>query len=1087
MARDRNTDVTTKINRLSTIAFGLCLVLVILLSACDDDIEQEADQEPQPQQEITEAEQQRPQEDASRPSQAGAEADQQQSAEPATAAAESSDAVAELAVSIDEHTTWQEVFDQLGAAEQSCIREALADQSLDSILATPLASGTLTEQWEAAIFSCLAPETARAILLSALVASLGADLGLALTEDDQSCLRDWVSEIDVAEVVAASADAEEAGIEGPPAEVFGMFECLPQMWIGAFLGAGEVEISEAEASCLREWSAGVDWAAFYVGVENDDASVMGQFMPGFTNCLPDLFVSLIFAEAGIEIEDVSEAEASCLRERSAELDWGAFFVGAENDDASALAEFMPVLTNCLPDQLVSLILVPAGIDLEDASEAEATCLREWAVGIDWAVLFAAGVDHAGVPPEIVPGLIRCLPAFATPVQIGATADGLIEDNEGVFFSFEAEADRMYQIDVQLGSLEDSVATLYDPEAHYLAFNDDHGTTLGSRIYLRADTPGRHYVAVSAAYGWDGGSFSLSVTVLDETDDHADSIEGATPVAIGEEASGALNVPDDVDYFAFEFEEGKLYRIDVAVDTLYGSAVALLDSEAEHLAHSDQFAGEDSTGFLIYWRAAASGPHYVAVSALDGWGTGSYSVSAALLDVTDDHADSVEGATRLALDQVAGGALDYPGDIDYFAFELEQGRVYRIDVALDSLYTSQADLYDATGQHLTFSDYSEETSAPRIYWTAETSGRHYVAVSAWGSDTGSYTVSATVLDLTDDHANSVEGATPAVVGEPVPGAIDYPRDDDYFAFEFEEGRVYRIEVEPGTLSDPEATLYNAEAEHLAYTEQHEDTTAMRVYWQAETSGRHFVEVSAWSEGSGSYSMSVTLVDEDDDHADSIEGATRAAVGEDVSGTIDYAYDLDVFAFEFEEGRVYQIDVQLGTLSDSRAALVDADGELLWFNDDYGETYASRIYWKAETSGRHYVEVASWGESTGSYSVSATLFDLDLADDHADWIQDATRATVGEDIPGAVDSPGDLDIFAFELEAGQTYRIEVALDGLSDSVARLYDSEGQLLEENDDYDETESRIYWQAETSGRHFVEVFGYADSVGSYTLSVVEQ
>ena len=80
-------------------------------------------------------------------------------------------------------------------------------------------------------------------------------------------------------------------------------------------------------------------------------------------------------------------------------------------------------------------------------------------------------------------------------------------------------------------------------------------------------------------------------------------------------------------------------------------------------------------------------------------------------------------------------------------------------------------------------------------------------------------------------------------------------------------------------------------------------------------------------SGSYTLTVEVSDIVDDHANSEEGATAVSVGEAASGVLEYYGDTDFFVFQSEEGVLYQIDVALGTLSDSTVALHDADGREL----------------------------------------------------------------------------------------------------------------------------------------------------------------
>ena len=103
---------------------------------------------------------------------------------------------------------------------------------------------------------------------------------------------------------------------------------------------------------------------------------------------------------------------------------------------------------------------------------------------------------------------------------------------------------------------------------------------------------------------------------------------------------------------------------------------------------------------------------------------------------------------------------------------------------------------------------------------------------------------------------------------------------------------------------------------------------------------------------------------DDHADSIRGATAAAVGAPVKGILEYAFDTDFFVFDAVEGEAYEIAVAPGTLEDPTVTLYDADGLWLDDDDDSGGSLAPLLFWSADTSGPIYVEVGGYG--AGSYT-------------------------------------------------------------------------------------------------------------------------
>ena len=104
------------------------------------------------------------------------------------------------------------------------------------------------------------------------------------------------------------------------------------------------------------------------------------------------------------------------------------------------------------------------------------------------------------------------------------------------------------------------------------------------------------------------------------DDHADTGDGATPVAVGGAVSGSVDYEYDIDFFVFEAEEGGLYRIDVSLGTLPDSVAVLYDAELYDGEESELAYNDDSEDGLnlasrIDWPVESAGTFYVAVR---GW-------------------------------------------------------------------------------------------------------------------------------------------------------------------------------------------------------------------------------------------------------------------------------------------------------------------------------------------------------------------------------------------------------------------------------------------------------------------------------------
>lgn len=151
-------------------------------------------------------------------------------------------------------TTMREVLDTLSGTEQACIRGALDDDVLESVLDTPLLpdnqlSGT-------SILSCLGPENAREFFLSLAKATLVAaadeeGLSVQVGADAEACMRDLISDVDVATLVSEpeSEVVEEfdvAGLVGASDLTLGLFACSPDVYV-ASIGS----LAPGEESCVR--------------------------------------------------------------------------------------------------------------------------------------------------------------------------------------------------------------------------------------------------------------------------------------------------------------------------------------------------------------------------------------------------------------------------------------------------------------------------------------------------------------------------------------------------------------------------------------------------------------------------------------------------------------------------------------------------------------------------------------------------------------------------------------------------------------------------------------------------------------------
>ena len=577
-------------------------------------------------------------------------------------------------IDIDADTLWWDLFDVFAAAEQSCIRDELDGRLLDSVLDRPvLVESSVTDDWEVTVlvtvFSCLAPETARAVFLSITIASieteLETELALGLGDEERACLREWVSGADMAAHFAFSVDPSS-----DPGEAalltYGFLECVPDVLLSAeVIGTGWelVGFSVEERACLREWMSGVDWDSLIFTFSTNDPAVIAIVMPGLVECALDALLSAVVMGTGWELAELSVEGRACLREWMSGVDWTAPYPTAtsEADHLAAVYEWEEGFLACVMEDAIALT-VGHGVEgvLDDGGDVDFFVFEavegelyqidvvrgtltdsmvtlydsdgSWLAdndGYDGAIgprlvwnagssgLFYVGVSGYGGLGSYT--LIVEHSILIDDYKIGQGVEGVLEYLGDIdFFVFEGVEGEFYEIVVESGTLPYLVVGLFDSDGILLEDNVVDDFSLGPHLVWKAGSSGLYRVGI---LGNETGSYTLTIDLSSVIDDHADSMVEATGVTVGRGVEGLFEYGGDVDFFVFEGVEGEFYEIVVELGTLSDSVVTLYDSDGLWLADNDD--SEGSLASRLVWQAEISGSYYIEV---DGHGAGSYMLS-----------------------------------------------------------------------------------------------------------------------------------------------------------------------------------------------------------------------------------------------------------------------------------------------------------------------------------------------------------------------------------------------------------------------------------------------------------------------------
>ncbi len=349
-----------------------------------------------------------------------------------------------------------------------------------------------------------------------------------------------------------------------------------------------------------------------------------------------------------------------------------------------------------------------------------------------------------------------------------------------------------------------------------------------------------------------------------------------------------------------------------------------------------------------------------VSYIDGEGfSEDISTEPVLIPITnaDDYGTTPESSGFLALGSRLEGDLEVAGDLDWFKVELEAGRNYIFDQIGTGLADPLLTLRDELGSILTSDDDSGGDLNSQITFAPEKSGHYYLEAGSYRNEfTGKYFIGA-YEDVTQPEEPINDGAaTFAIEGTP------------------QLGQVLSISL---TNSDPDGDGTPT----VAWLASNQDGTWSQVgsdpeiTISADLEGRQLLANVSYIDGEG-FSEDVSTepvlipVSNADDYGASPESSGSLSIGTSIEGNLESLGDLDWFKVELDADKYYNFELTGITLADSFLSLKEANGNIIFSDDDGGDGFSSRIIFSPESSGTYYLEASAYNnEYTGTYSIAA----------------------------------------------------------------------------------------------------------------------
>ena len=415
-------------------------------------------------------------------------------------------------------------------------------------------------------------------------------------------------------------------------------------------------------------------------------------------------------------------------------------------------------------------------------------------------------------------------------------------------------------------------------------------------------PGDYLVAVS---GINGATNDYKLALI--IDNHGDTPDTATPVAIGDRIESFIDFSGDTDFFAFEGEKGQRVEITVSTkDSALDSLLVIYGPDGKLFAKSDDVlptSGPDPFPELnprgidsrVSEKLPADGTYLLAISniALPNlnapFGGLNYSYTLTIAGKTDDHAACGSGdETPLTFDEPITGVITLSGDpaspdphdSDGFRFEASAGTVIALRVEIEMpdreviFWVTQLSLLDASGEMLVSIRGNPNGLKVGIDgFLIPADGEYCVDIAGFiGGAVGStytYTLTLSEGELPeDDHEDLKGNPTPLTVGVPVEGAISFGGDADAFQFTATAGQIITLVVDgQATTPLPQLvlTLYNSDLQRLGEVPLFiEDIDSMLEGFEIPADGTYYAEIRdvfGGSETNFSYTLTLTIEEGD----------------------------------------------------------------------------------------------------------------------------------------------------------------------------------------------------------------------------------
>ena len=585
-----------------------------------------------------------------------------------------------------------------------------------------------------------------------------------------------------------------------------------------------------------------------------------------------------------------------------------------------------------------------------------------------------------------------------------------------FFKFEAALGKLYVVTVR----NVNQLNLYSSDGTTLIQTGNYMYGDSVTIKWQCNDSGTYYLVVKddkSIYSTIKYDYTISVNQYTGDNYEPDnSYQQAKTITADGVSQSRILYPGDRDFLKFKAEVGKYY----IVSGRNVKQLNLYSTNGNSLIQSGSYMYGDSV--ILGWQCNDSGTYYLDVKSTYSSMNYDYTIS-----VNQYPNDSYEPdssylqAKSITTNGVSQSRILYPADRDFLKFEAEQGKLYIVNgrnVRFLNLYSSDGSTLIQRGSNVSGDSVTNK-------WLCKENGTYFInAQSTFSSTKFDYTISVNQIPNDSyEPDNSFLDAKSITMDGVSQSHILFTGDRDFFKFEAEQGKHYRVNVQNLGLLQ----LYSSDGKTLIISRYNYNSDSVAFEWGCNLSGTYYLDVESTFSAKFEYTISISQYLNDSYEPD---GTYLQAKDIEVNQTLQthkiiYGEE-DWLKFSASAGVVYNVKASMGTHLD----LYSPDGRTLLTSNGSSVWDSSKITWTCMSDNIYYLKFTMVPSSsyTPSKIVQISVNSITAKNVNSETVSQLAKTVSFNDSTQFVKtSPGEQQWVKFSALAGTTYLIQTKGNG------------------------------------------------------------